>query len=726
MHRTKDLNNGKDIMEVNVYDKKTYHYLFNLNENVLAFSMLNDHQDNLWMSTMHTGLYLYKRTSSIVPCLQSPYDEVNFYSVSCLDDGTLLAGNEKGEIVERKNNKQKVHKVYSSNKIEWQRYVIPSQHNIFTFSDGGVFMNYSKEILPLEKAEHLKVKAAMPLNDSIILIGTNNGLYELNTHRITISHQPIQQKLVNSLAHINQERIYIGSTDGLHYFNLKDSSYHHLNDNALLNDRIVAMCTTNNQLLWVATATNGIVVLKNNQVVKHISEANGLASNNSMAIVPGKEGQVWLGSNEGVSRIFYNLYKDSIQERVQNLSVIDGMSHPIVNQLFYAREKVFVATQKGVCMIPDSVPVPLIKVELTNIKINQKDTSLLSYYKLKANEKDIAMQFSGANLLGYFKHLDYSRDEGKTWLGLDENKLRIDFDNGLHTIWVRAVDVNKNSSPAILKLSFDIAIPFWKRWWFWVIVMLLIQLAIAYALYKRQQRKEIEKRKVELAKANLASLEQQAFTSLMNPHFMFNALNSIQHYINHQDRQNANRYLSDFASLIRKNFEAAQQAFIPLEQEIENISLYLRLEKMRFNDKFNFELVYDKHIDPDEWMMPTMILQPLVENAILHGLMPSKIPGKLTMQLSIQQDDLLLEVIDNGIGVENSRALKQGSKHRSRGMELIYKRLQALSFFSQHELQLVYSVPFNDERNPGNKTSLVIPYDLYQAWKKVSKEQQVL
>ena len=115
-------------------------------------------------------------------------------------------------------------------------------------------------------------------------------------------------------------------------------------------------------------------------------------------------------------------------------------------------------------------------------------------------------------------------------------------------------------------------------------------------------------------------------------------------------------FLSDFASLIRKNFEAAQQAFIPLEQEMENIVLYLRLEKMRFHDKFEFELVYGDELDPDDWMMPTMILQPLVENAILHGLMPSKIPGRLILQLTLQHDDMLIEVIDNGVGPS------QGSK----------------------------------------------------------------
>ncbi len=349
---------------------------------------------------------------------------------------------------------------------------------------------------------------------------------------------------------------------------------------------------------------------------------------------------------------------------------------------------------------------------------------MASDYSLKANQKNITLQFTGVDLRGYFKQVDYSQDKGSTWTHLEGGTLSLEKDNGEYTIWVRAVDVNKNVGKQILKLRFDIATPYWKAWWFWVIVTIFIQLVIAFIFYRRQKIRELEKRKIELAKAHLASLEQQAFVSLMNPHFMFNALNSIQHYINNQDRQNANRFLSDFASLIRKNFEAAQQAFIPLEQEMENIGLYLRLEKMRFNDKFTFEVMYDDDLDPDDWMMPTMILQPLVENSILHGIMPSQIHCVLQLRLSLSNDDLLLEVIDNGIGVENSRAMKQGSTHRSRGMELIHKRLHALSFFSKQELKLIYTVPFDDEKNPGNKTSLLIPFDMYQAWRNAQRNAE--
>ena len=227
------------------------------------------------------------------------------------------------------------------------------------------------------------------------------------------------------------------------------------------------------------------------------------------------------------------------------------------------------------------------------------------------------------------------------------------------------------------------------------------------------------KNKIALEYANLqtAALEQQSFTSLMNPHFIFNALNSIQHYINLQDRKNANRYLSDFASLIRKNFEAVQQYFMALDQEIENLKIYLRLEKMRFTEKLDFQIEFDEAIDIEHIMIPTMMLQPLLENAILHGIVPSSLPGNIIIKFSHSPNYIIIEISDNGIGIKNSQKIKQPSElHKSRGMELINKRIAALNHFSILPITISQSSILDSPSNPGNRTIISIPIDLYKNW----------
>lgn len=281
---------------------------------------------------------------------------------------------------------------------------------------------------------------------------------------------------------------------------------------------------------------------------------------------------------------------------------------------------------------------------------------------------------------------------------------------------IRAVDVNGNNGNNELAIQFNIATPIWKAIWFWAILAIVFQVFFIYLINKRQKRKKEAKLAKEIATVHTAALEQQAFTSLMNPHFMFNALNSIQHYINVQDRQNANRYLSDFASLIRKNFEAAQQSFIPLEQELENVTIYLRLEQMRFANKFSYQIIIPEAIDIEHWMMPTMMLQPLLENAVIHGIMPSSIDGQITIRLNEVDNNLVFTITDNGIGFKNSLALKQPTEHKSHGMGLIKKRIEALTHLCRQPISITTGPAYLDEINPGNSIMLVIPSELYPAW----------
>ncbi|MHB1178928.1 MAG: histidine kinase, partial [Daejeonella sp.] len=513
--------------------------------------------------------------------------------------------------------------------------------------------------------------------------------------------------------------MYYGSTDGLFKYDyVKDVSSSLSQSNILLSERITALCATADNLIWAATSSNGAVIVKDDKVLFNITEKEGIISNSLLSISAAGPGKIWLGTNQGISVITYKLLGRNIIYSIQNLSVIDGLSNNSINEMLYQNDTIYAATGNGISVIPANISIPKfnIPMKLIHISVNQRDTILSSQYKLRYNQQNIQMQFAGIELNGHFKNLQYTLDENKNWINLDENTLTVQLSSGAHTIQVRAVDVNGNISNKVLSIEFDIATPFWKSIWFWFLIAIAIQVPIIYLANRRQKRRKEAKLAKAIAGVHTASLEQQAFTSLMNPHFMFNALNSIQHYINVQDRQNANRYLSDFASLIRKNFEAAQKSFIPLEQEIENIKIYLRLEQMRFNEHFSYQVKIDENVDTEDWMIPTMILQPLLENALLHGMMPSVLQGELLIELKLEDRNLIIIITDNGIGIENSMALKENAGHKSRGMELIKKRITALSRFGTHAITISMSPAFESEKNPGNKIILFIPAELHKAW----------
>jgi ligand-binding sensor domain-containing protein/anti-sigma regulatory factor (Ser/Thr protein kinase) len=713
-------NTGK----IYVFDKQTLQLQSVIHGPYFPNALYNDSKGNIWVSTIDKGLLLYKKNRFATVKMPEGFTNTHFLSIARKADGGLLAGNYYGEIVEARGKTVKINTIPRGISIARQRKILLSQKKIFSFSETGIYVNYTKPITTTFSRIY-SAKTAINYDDSTIIFGLWSGLQKLNTVTEKVSFVYPISKRVTAVAKAGDGIIYFGSTDGLYKYDItKDSGKALTLNHPLLSERIAALCTTPDGLLWVATSGSGVVAVKDDKVFIHIAEKDGLISNLSRSITAGRQGQVWLGTAGGINIINYSFRNGNLGYAIQNLSVNDGLSSNIINEMLYENDTIYAATGDGISVIPAGISVPKfdIPVQLVRMRINQRDTVISTHYSLGFKQQNILMQFAGIELNGHFKNLQYTLDNNKNWVDLIENTLTLQLSSGDHNVQVRAVDVNGNISDKVLIIRFAIARPFWKSFWFWIIVAVLLQFIVVYLVNRWQKKRKEAKLAREIAGVQTAALEQQAFTSLMNPHFMFNALNSIQHYINRQDRQNANRYLSDFASLIRKNFEAAQQSFIPLEQELENIKIYLRLEQMRFADRFSYRITIAENLDTEDWMIPTMMLQPFLENALLHGIMPSAIKGELTIDLGEQGKNLLITIIDNGIGMVNSQALKENSGHRSRGMELIEKRIAALTRFGMQPVTIHVSPAFADEKNSGNKIVLCIPAGLYEAWLKAKQQ----
>ncbi|QKJ30599.1 histidine kinase [Mucilaginibacter mali] len=703
-----------------LYDKKTLQHRFDISGNYLPNSVYKDRKGNMWVGTIDKGLLYYENNRFNAVQIPQNLNSSNFLSIAGKPDGAILAGGFYGTILEAKGSTVIIHQVPAKNNIiARQKKILVLKNDVYTFSESGMYVNYDHPLLNLLTKTRIFGKTAIVYNDSILLVGTAVGLQKFNTNTKAATLLRAFTKRVTAMASSSDGAAYIGSTDGLYKYNYTTRITTELkNKSALLKERIASICISPDNLVWVATSSQGIAVLKNDELLLRIAETDGMINNATRCITTGRPGEVWLGTSNGISRINYTLKNNRLGYKILNLTRTDGLTDNIINELVWNRDTVYAATSNGISIIPADISVRKfsIPVQLTGVSVNQRDTLQQSYYKLKYWQNNLQLQFAGVELGGHFKNFQYTIDKNATWLNLPDNTLALQLESGDHIVQVRAVDINGTVGSNILKLRFDIATPFWKSAWFWIISAIVVQVILIYFINQRHRKKKEDRLAKQIAGVQTAALEQQAFTSLMNPHFMFNALNSIQHYINLQDRQNTNRYLSDFASLIRKNFEAAQQSFIPLEQELENIRIYLGLEQMRFSDRFAYKLSVPDHIDTEDWMIPTMILQPLLENALLHGIMPSAIKGELEIDVRIENGYLLVTVMDNGIGIRNSMALHTNSEHKSRGTELIKKRIAALSNFGTGPITIKMSPLSDDEKNPGNRTVLTIPPDLYDAW----------
>jgi putative methionine-R-sulfoxide reductase with GAF domain len=225
-------------------------------------------------------------------------------------------------------------------------------------------------------------------------------------------------------------------------------------------------------------------------------------------------------------------------------------------------------------------------------------------------------------------------------------------------------------------------------------IMETIAALCADRLQKIAADAEIINKELHLAalKENLAAWQLTALRAQMNPHFIFNALNSVQQYILSGDVDQANRYLTKFSRLQREILVHCDQHFILLEKEIEMLRLYLEFEQLRFSENFEYHISLPDDIEPSEIKIPPMILQPFVENAIWHGLMP--LPGRkeLRLDFSMQENKLLIcSITDNGIGTAASQRLKQNStdtsQHKSKGLSIVAERLRLL--------EEQYNMPFS-------------------------------
>jgi len=190
------------------------------------------------------------------------------------------------------------------------------------------------------------------------------------------------------------------------------------------------------------------------------------------------------------------------------------------------------------------------------------------------------------------------------------------------------------------------------------------------------KQKELASINEQLAEARLAALQAQ-----MNPHFIFNALNSIKRMILDGDNEKASRYLSKFALMIRMTLNHSKEIFVTLDENIAYLKAYLEMEQLRFNDSFIYTIFTDEHIDTDETFIPSLMMQPLIENAIWHGLMQSEKDKKVSIAFTQDQNMITCTIEDNGIGIDRSETLKEknNSKHRSVGLENLRNRINIIN-----------------------------------------------
>ena len=240
---------------------------------------------------------------------------------------------------------------------------------------------------------------------------------------------------------------------------------------------------------------------------------------------------------------------------------------------------------------------------------------------------------------------------------------------------------------------------------FFAVLFGLLLFGIGFLIYSR-----IQLRKTLTLQKELAEYEQKALHLQMNPHFVFNCLGSISSFIVNNGTESAIKYLAKFSKLMRLTLEYSKESLIPIDKEIESLQNYLELEQLRFNHKFNFTIVKSNDIE-DDVSLPPLLLQPFVENAIIHGVIPKKNQGQIGIHFSVDNQSLICVIEDNGIGFEKSKLMKENSVvvHKSMALDITKKRMQMIASSTNQKSNFSIEEIKNNKEVLGTKVVLHLP-----------------
>lgn len=454
--------------------------------------------------------------------------------------------------------------------------------------------------------------------------------------------------------------------------------------------------------LWIATSA-GLVKQDKTELKKPyrlFTAKDGLQSNEIQSLALGRDGNLWMGAATGISMF------DPDNGKFANYGLAEGAQSRQFNALSvlnHADGSIWFGGDNGITIVePEKIGFLQTKprLQVTEILINDEvRPGLADAASGNTNVhtiKELKLGFRENTISLGFVAIDYSAPAStqlefmmervdNDWVRLQKGESGFarypNLPPGKYAFKIRAANSDGAWTDEVKELSITITPPWYKSWWARALFILLGALLL-YAAYRfriNQIRKaEAFKRREAEYKQLVAENETAVLRLQMNPHFLFNSMNSISSYILQKDIDTANDYLNRFARLMRLILKFSEKPFISVSQEMELLELYLNTEAMRFEDKIDYEFKVDG-LDPDEVIIPTMILQPFIENAVWHGLAGKEGPKKVTVGFELKDGQLCCSVADNGVGRAAAGQRKPlSSTHESKAIDITTRRLRIL------------------------------------------------
>lgn len=481
-------------------------------------------------------------------------------------------------------------------------------------------------------------------------------------------------------------------------------------------DNLMCIEEGGNGLYYIGTYGGGLCIYDTKaDTFGSVTEKDGLPNNVVYGILKEKPGVFWLSTNHGICRYNSLTGKVTVFGREYYLQSLE------YNEGAYCKTnegKFFFGGIRGINYFNPHLNYDRLlpqHVLFTGLKIFEKNSSYerdivhLNELTIPYNAGLISFDFASPGYAGLNNIVYAYRMQGydKDWIesGKRHTAFYTRLSPGNYTLQVKAKHISGLWEVMGKPVKIIVPPPFWLQWWF---ISLLTLAGIGLILLIIRTRTRIISRRF---KQKQVELELQALRSQMNPHFIFNSLNSIQYYILQKDPPSAYTYLTKFSTLMRMILHNSRERFISLKAEKEWLELYLELEKLRMDNELEYSVEIEGTDEESTWI-PTMLIQPFAENAIVHGLLPKEEKRKLVIRFKASGNQLVCTVVDNGIGRAQSEILNQSRNrsHQSAGMKITGERLEMLGTeFGSSASMAVKDLMDNAGKPCGTEVTVIIP-----------------
>ncbi len=546
-------------------------------------------------------------------------------------------------------------------------------------------------------------KKSISIGTAVKYYHVNNAIPDKNN---LIDTKEFAKKRVSSLEYDSSNNcVWIGSIDGLYQHNLKSDSIIRFSDkNKALSYRITSLQKISNQLLAIGTKSAGIIIYNFVNDTDRIFNLNDGLSSNSITSLTKYSDRLFAGTIKGINVLNIN----SLNKPIFQLRKSDGLISDDINELHVHDSILLVSTSKGLSYFT----IPSLKYNALPLKVHIKKIEAPHQSILSGSKKRFTVSYPQSSIRFKYTPLTYNHNEdltyryrisgiSKEWTTTADNEIFFPFlPPGDYTFEIMAKNKSGLWSKNPTTIAFSVESPLWQKTWFILLISVIIFLIAGGIIFLVIRNRRIKTK----AKQDITYYQQQALINQMNPHFMFNSLNSIHRYLLEKKSAHASKFLSKFARLMRLFLKNSQSQLIPISKELESIRLYLQLENLRMNDKLEYHIDIDDKIDADVICIPSMLIQPLVENSIIHGIRYLEDrKGYVGISISKTNGYLKITVEDNGVGRQKAAEIEQKNPQDSFGNSIVLKRIDLLNQLYNSTISIKYLDLYEENIGAGTK-----------------------